>query len=103
MDRWRRRVCHRDDLRARASVAAVILRRPSPRNHVIARTVAGRIGVGEGEMDGAAILRSGGSRLAQHEVHVRVGRISALNTRRSEEHTSELQSRFGISYAVFCL
>src|ERR1043166_6029926 len=27
--------------------------------------------------------------------------ISAAN--RSEEHTSELQSRFGISYAVFCL
>src|ERR1043166_10310264 len=24
-------------------------------------------------------------------------------TDRSEEHTSELQSRFGISYAVFCL
>src|ERR1043166_178241 len=24
-------------------------------------------------------------------------------TPRSEEHTSELQSRFGISYAVFCL
>src|ERR1043166_10052649 len=24
-------------------------------------------------------------------------------TGRSEEHTSELQSRFGISYAVFCL
>src|ERR1043166_2451391 len=24
-------------------------------------------------------------------------------TTRSEEHTSELQSRFGISYAVFCL
>src|ERR1043166_9852458 len=24
-------------------------------------------------------------------------------TQRSEEHTSELQSRFGISYAVFCL
>src|ERR1043166_10185363 len=23
--------------------------------------------------------------------------------KRSEEHTSELQSRFGISYAVFCL
>jgi len=22
---------------------------------------------------------------------------------RSEEHTSELQSRFGLSYAVFCL
>src|ERR1043166_9026609 len=26
-----------------------------------------------------------------------------LNLGRSEEHTSELQSRFGISYAVFCL
>src|ERR1043166_7846733 len=26
-----------------------------------------------------------------------------LILRRSEEHTSELQSRFGISYAVFCL
>src|ERR1043166_10272494 len=26
-----------------------------------------------------------------------------LQTDRSEEHTSELQSRFGISYAVFCL
>src|ERR1043166_9599983 len=25
------------------------------------------------------------------------------NVNRSEEHTSELQSRFGISYAVFCL
>src|ERR1043166_10007962 len=27
----------------------------------------------------------------------------ALWPARSEEHTSELQSRFGISYAVFCL
>src|ERR1043166_8875798 len=26
-----------------------------------------------------------------------------MNGTRSEEHTSELQSRFGISYAVFCL
>src|ERR1043166_1427521 len=26
-----------------------------------------------------------------------------LDSDRSEEHTSELQSRFGISYAVFCL
>src|ERR1043166_659234 len=35
------------------------------------------------------------------------GWISAARRRargsRSEEHTSELQSRFGISYAVFCL
>src|ERR1043166_2834879 len=28
---------------------------------------------------------------------------SAEPSNRSEEHTSELQSRFGISYAVFCL
>src|ERR1043166_3370811 len=26
-----------------------------------------------------------------------------IDRERSEEHTSELQSRFGISYAVFCL
>src|ERR1043166_310357 len=29
--------------------------------------------------------------------------LRILPQRRSEEHTSELQSRFGISYAVFCL
>src|ERR1043166_9916245 len=28
---------------------------------------------------------------------------AATSMDRSEEHTSELQSRFGISYAVFCL
>src|ERR1043166_574740 len=28
--------------------------------------------------------------------------VPALTRHRSEEHTSELQSRFGISYAVFC-
>src|SRR3546814_4768092 len=31
------------------------------------------------------------------------GRISLLVSRRSEEHTSELQSLMRISYAVFCL
>src|ERR1043166_4776922 len=29
--------------------------------------------------------------------------LSESDKDRSEEHTSELQSRFGISYAVFCL
>ena len=29
--------------------------------------------------------------------------IYAVNMMRSEEHTSELQSQFRISYAVFCL
>src|ERR1043166_9005835 len=33
--------------------------------------------------------------------HARTGRAAAVI--RSEEHTSELTSRFGISYAVFCL
>jgi len=32
-----------------------------------------------------------------------VYRLSKRKRIRSEEHTSELQSRFGISYAVFCL
>src|ERR1043166_3729066 len=32
-----------------------------------------------------------------------VSRITCCGPQRSEEHTSELQSRFGISYAVFCL
>src|ERR1043166_10031263 len=31
------------------------------------------------------------------------GRAVGGTSNRSEEHTSELQSRFGISYAVFCL
>src|SRR3546814_10578864 len=31
------------------------------------------------------------------------GRVSAHGVRRSEEHTSELQSLMRISYAVFCL
>src|ERR1043166_9898576 len=30
-------------------------------------------------------------------------RVKHHRQNRSEEHTSELQSRFGISYAVFCL
>src|ERR1043166_10346874 len=31
------------------------------------------------------------------------GKARTAGGHRSEEHTSELQSRFGISYAVFCL
>src|ERR1043166_6915866 len=38
------------------------------------------------------------------DVHTRLSGVSDhLADNRSEEHTSELQSRFGISYAVFCL
>src|SRR3546814_4876490 len=32
-----------------------------------------------------------------------VGRFDTVNIKRSEEHTSELQSLMRISYAVFCL
>src|ERR1043166_5471057 len=44
------------------------------------------------------LARIGGSSLTDHAIP-----ISTANLSRSEEHTSELQSRFGISYAVFCL
>src|SRR5213080_2644321 len=40
----------------------------------------------------------GGPHADQHRGHRRVGK-----RKRSEEHTSELQSHSGISYAVFCL
>src|SRR3546814_1020995 len=43
----------------------------------------------------SAVLRLRGERLAS--LH------SCANVRRSEEHTSELQSLMRISYAVFCL
>jgi len=45
----------------------------------------------------AVALNAAGSKL-----YVACGGINAVMVIRSEEHTSELQSRFGISYAVFC-
>src|ERR1043166_2192980 len=38
-----------------------------------------------------------------HRVEEIVALLERIDKLRSEEHTSELQSRFGISYAVFCL
>src|ERR1044071_10484356 len=43
-------------------------------------------------------ISSGGAAACRH----RRGRCRARSGRRSEEHTSELQSRGDISYAVFC-
>src|ERR1043166_194854 len=43
----------------------------------------------------------GGVHFAAHVVIAHLHAIAVPH--RSEEHTSELQSRFGISYAVFCL
>src|SRR3546814_3899139 len=42
-------------------------------------------------------------RLSFHAHHVRSSAGNWLQSRRSEEHTSELQSLMRISYAVFCL
>src|SRR3546814_8996334 len=52
--------------------------------------------VGGGDGDGArgALAIAGGRR---------TGRLAAARGKRSEEHTSELQSLMRISYAVFCL
>src|SRR3546814_4610189 len=41
--------------------------------------------------------------LLNREVHRGASALAALQFRRSEEHTSELQSLMRISYAVFCL
>src|SRR3546814_9174542 len=41
--------------------------------------------------------------VAAHAMILILGKILCLSVRRSEEHTSELQSLMRISYAVFCL
>src|SRR3546814_5355532 len=43
------------------------------------------------------------SRLPLTEAEQMVETIRARGARRSEEHTSELQSQMSISYAVFCM
>src|ERR1043166_9791672 len=43
------------------------------------------------------------SREVPRDLRVQPRRVLHEEDGRSEEHTSELQSRFGISYAVFCL
>src|SRR3546814_2832520 len=51
----------------------------------------------------AAGLRRGGDRLYHAFRHIVVDDHLELHFRRSEEHTSELQSLMRSSYAVFCL
>src|SRR3546814_9011912 len=68
---------------------------------------ADRAGGGHHHRKGATI----GARRHQHRLVTReirltgqyVHRLRARDARRSEEHTSELQSLMRISYAVFCL
>src|SRR3546814_3959051 len=59
--------------------------------------------------DRRTLLVGGGGRDDRHHRHLRQGRSRERDRRRphrprrSEEHTSELQSLMRISYAVFCL
>src|SRR3546814_10764275 len=48
-----------------------------------------------------AVVAEVASALEHHEL-IKV-KVAATDRERSEEHTSELQSRMRISYAVFCL
>src|SRR3546814_3988774 len=60
--------------------------------HAEAEAVAGRLD---------ALDHAVGRQRVHH--HARAGLLHRLVVRRSEEHTSELQSLMRISYAVFCL
>src|SRR3546814_3989576 len=50
-----------------------------------------------------AVQREGGVQRVRRVVRDGMGEAPAGGRRRSEEHTSELQSLMRISYAVFCL
>src|SRR3546814_6617240 len=60
-----------------------------------------RIACGRDRSDRGWSCAVAGRRAAVHSRHIRVDRPRP--DRRSEEHTSELQSLMRISYAVFCL
>src|ERR1043166_3261422 len=92
---------------------------------VDARRVVGEVGQGRGAHvvgdDGDVVLRrlddllEEGDGRPEHLAHavrvlaaaavvgLKLAEAAVFEDERSEEHTSELQSRFGISYAVFCL
>src|ERR1043166_3248919 len=64
--------------------------------------VDGRKVIGSAQLrQGDAFLQHGSLLLEDDQALVRS--LAGLPEERAEEHTSELQSRFGISYAVFCL
>src|SRR3546814_7190384 len=78
----------------RGACAVVLLLRPD-------RRVPGRPRSGTRRPD-ACLRRGASGRLAGGPGKL-AGVLRALTSRRSEEHTSELQSLMRISYAVFCL
>src|SRR3546814_5728042 len=64
----------------------------------------------ENERSAFRSLSGGKQRPDRHQIRPRIGAIASRDdprrnreTRRSEEHTAELQSLIRISYAVFCL
>src|SRR3546814_2905122 len=79
-------------------------RRAGPVEHLAVHVLAEHIhGVGHLQQPCAPHLRQRGvaGALAQRVAHI--AREHRASVRRSEEHTSELQSLMRISYAVFCL
>src|SRR3546814_4753596 len=58
------------------------------------------IGIGDNDLPGGHTSHMLGDR--RQKIGQRPG-LGEIDTRRSEEHTSELQSLMRISYAVFCL
>src|SRR3546814_6549079 len=56
-----------------------------------------------GQRGHLAFARQEGDELVRQQQVLRIGEHKADRHRRSEEHTSELQSLMRISYAVFCL
>src|SRR3546814_3160729 len=53
--------------------------------------------------DGLPILRLVGKPRCFHDQQAKLAQLNPAIGKRSEEHTSELQSLMRISYAVFCL
>src|SRR3546814_7066060 len=84
--------------RARRAVAAEEL------HAVLVQGDAQAGAVGHGQLEVAVVQRLGQDFLGQQQRAEQLGApLQVGERRRSEEHTSELQSLMRISYAVFCL
>src|SRR3546814_8415108 len=87
-----------------------MIRRPprSTRAHTLFpyTTLFRSVAVERGQRHGAEVLvvmATAGDAENAHVVVELAGHVAQVQRRRSEEHTSELQSLMRISYAVFCL
>src|SRR3546814_2173016 len=59
--------------------------------------------IGRGQHLDLDVEDAGSIEVRQHDAHMLLEIIGGIRRRRSEEHTSELQSLMSRSYAVFCL